>query len=381
VSLQPRPARELLAPAAGLSPVSDSSPQPARVLIVEDSETQRRYLRAAIEMDPALMVLGEARSGREAVALVARLSPTVVLLDLDLPHLNGLDVIEMIMAEHPIPIVVCSAYVTADSGNGAAALAAGAVGVIGKPDALDTEALAHYASEIRDRLRLASRARVITHPRGRLAPGSLRLQPVDGRHPTAPEPAPFPIVCIGASTGGPPALRTVLAGLPADLPAAVVVVQHMADGFLPGLVTWLAEQSPLPVVLGTGEAALQAGRVVVAAGSLDTVVSPRFRLRTRPPTQAQVHVPSVDVTFSSVAESAGPHAVGVLLTGMGRDGALGLAALHRRGAVTLAQDAATSAIFGMPGAAAEAGCVDRLLPLEEIAPAILEAVAALVDRP
>lgn len=327
------------------------------------------------------MVLGEARSGREAVALVARLSPSVVLLDLDLPHLNGLDVIEMIMAEHPVPIVVCSAYVTADSGNGAAALAAGAVGVIAKPDALDTEAWARYAGEIRDRLKLASRARVITHPRGRLAPGSLRLQAVGRQHPALPEPAPFPIVCIGASTGGPPALRTVLAGLPADLPAAVVVVQHMADGFLPGLVTWLAEQSPLPVGLAVGGVALEPGRVVVAAGALDTVVSARFRLRNRPPAPGQVHVPSVDVTFGSVAEAAGPLAVGVLLTGMGRDGALGLAALHRRGATTLAQNAATSAIFGMPGAAAEAGCVDRLLPLDEIAPAILESVAALVTQP
>ena len=219
---------------------------------------------------------------------------------------------------------------------------------------------------------------MITH-RVAARAGSLRLQPVAGLRPLQAAAAPFPIVCIGASTGGPPALRTVLAGLPASLPAAVVVVQHMADGFLPGLVSWLAEQSPLPVRLVTGGAALEPGRRGGGRrwpGHRDQRPLPG---QDGPAAPGQVHVPSVDVTFSSVAEVAGPHAVGVLLTGMGRDGALGLAALHGRGATTLAQNAATSAIFGMPGAAAEAGCVERLLPLDEIAPAIIEAVEALVN--
>ena len=361
---------------------------PLTVVVVDDSAVQRRFLRAAVEAENDFTVVGEARNGKEAVALVSQLRPAAVLMDLDLPVMSGIEAIERIMSSSPTPILVYSAFVAgANSENALQALAAGAVDVLAKPGPDDTASLEEYAAVLRRKLRVASRVRVITHPRGRLrtqgmageAPslgGGIRrpltaapLEPDDGKR------GQVRLVAIGASTGGPQALLTLLGQLPPDLDQAVLVVQHMAEGFIPGLASWLDGLVPLPVVVGESGRRLARGTVTIApSGGNLLVQDDRLRTICTPPEPGQFHVPGIDATFRSIATALGPASCGVLLTGMGRDGAAGLLAMRQRGAVTLGQDEASCAVYGMPAAAAAVGAVDHVLPLDEIAGTVLSVV-------
>lgn len=353
---------------------------PVPVVVVDDSPVQRRFVRAALEAEHDFTVVGEARNGREAVALVARLRPAAVLMDLDLPLMGGIEAIEHIMAGSPTPILVCSAFVDGPgSANALASLAAGAVDVLAKPGPDDTGSLAEHAEVLRRRMRVTARARVITHPRGRLrsrgldpgvvVPVADRPRPVEAYDVEARE--GVKLLVIGASTGGPQALLTVLSGLPADLPQAVLVVQHMAEGFVPGLAAWLDELVPLPVGVGQSGRRLEPGTVTIApSGGNLLVQDARLRVLCTPPEPGQFHVPGIDATLLSVAAALGPDAVGVVLTGMGRDGAIGLKAMRERGAATIGQDEATSAVYGMPAAAHAAGAVEQQLPVGSIAGAL-----------
>ena len=186
---------------------------------------------------------------------------------------------------------------------------------------------------------------------------------------------PIRLVVIGASTGGPQALAQLFTSLPGDFEPAVLVVQHMADGFIESLAAWLNEMAALPVVVGESGRKLEPGTVTVAPSGLNMFVHDRrLRVTCETPPPTQFHVPGIDVTFRSVADNVGADAIGVLLTGMGRDGAAGMKALHDRGATTIAQDEATSAVYGMPAAAEALGAVDLGLPLPAIAPALLSLV-------
>lgn len=372
------------------------SPAPVTVVVVDDSETQRRFIRTALEADPLLELVGEARTGRDAVALVERLRPSAVLMDLHLPVMDGIQAIERIMATRPTPIVVYSSFVDGvDRDNAASAYSAGAVDVIAKPGPHDSDRLESYAEALCRRLKIAGRVRVITHPRGRLgmsgsALTTLRLNPAadgtgaghgSGRAPArsarprkpAVDPAELravKVLAVGASTGGPQALATLLSGLSRDTAAAIVVVQHMADGFMEGLASWLDDICPLPVVLGEHGKRMSPGTITLAPSGRNLVVHDRLRITTHEPEPGQYHVPGIDVTFSSVAQAYGAASVGVLLTGMGRDGARGLKRMRDHGALTLVQDESTSAVYGMPAAAMSAGAVDLQLPLPEICSAV-----------
>jgi two-component system chemotaxis response regulator CheB len=381
------------------------------VVVVDDSPVQRRFLRAMIDADPELTVIGEARTGKEAVALVERLRPVVVLMDLDLPVMNGIEAIERIMATQPTPIVVYSAFVAGpDNANGLAALAAGAVDIVAKPTPRESEDLDSYAEALRRRLRVASRVRVITHVRGRLkstslagplpasapveeqvaprqVPAARTVDPVVPRttRPAPPEPGHHPIdlIAIGVSTGGPQALAGLLSALPETLTQAVLIVQHMADGFLEGLAQWLDSQCALPVGVGEGGKRLQPGTVTLAPGGLNLIIHERLRVTCEVPPPSQFHIPGIDPTFMSIAHHVGPAAIGVILTGMGRDGAAGLKEMRDCGAVTIGQDEASSAVYGMPGAAKALGAIEHERPLSEIASLLLtlvEAPAARVAR-
>jgi two-component system chemotaxis response regulator CheB len=376
------------------------------VVVVDDSPVQRRFLRAMIDADPELTVIGEARTGKEAVALVERLHPVVVLMDLDLPVMNGIEAIERIMATQPTPIVVYSAFVAGpDNANGLAALAAGAVDIVAKPTPRESEDLDAYAEALRRRLRVASRVRVITHVRGRLkstslsgptpppttsaeepvalqrVPAARAVEPAVSRPlravPAEPVSRPVDLIAIGVSTGGPQALAGLLSALPETLTQAVLIVQHMADGFLEGLAQWLDSQCALPVGIGEGGKRLQPGTVTLAPGGLNLIVHERLRVTCEVPPQSQFHIPGIDPTFMSIAHHVGPAALGVILTGMGRDGAAGLKEMRDCGAVTIGQDEASSAVYGMPGAAKALGALVHERPLAEIASLLL----TLVDSP
>ncbi|HVW82035.1 MAG TPA: chemotaxis protein CheB [Mycobacteriales bacterium] len=382
-------------------------PSPVTVVIVDDSATQRRFVRAALANDPMLEVVGEARTGRDAVALVERLQPTAVIMDLHLPVMNGLEAIERIMANRPTPIVVYSAFVDgADRDNAASALAAGAIDVMAKPGPTDSARLSEYAAELRQRVRVAGRVRVITHPRGRLGVtrSAMTTSRLDG---TTERPAPrtagsrrqppprpdepsalleslslreFELVVIGASTGGPQALATLLADLPRQTDTAIVVVQHMADGFMEGLTHWLDDVCPLPVTLGEHGKRISPGAVTVAPGGTNLVIHDHLRVTTSPPPPTQYHVPGIDVTFTSAAEAYGSMVAGVLLTGMGRDGATGLKRIRDRGGLTIGQDESTSAVYGMPAAAKSEDAVDLQLPLPEISVALGRLLSPVDNR-
>jgi two-component system, chemotaxis family, protein-glutamate methylesterase/glutaminase len=277
------------------------------------------------------------------------------------------------MASVPTPILVCSTE--EDAERAAAALAAGAVDVVARPTANDADRTS-YADALRRGVRVASRVRVITHPRGRLKNRGI----ANGRGASSLRALPrvaegtVDLVAIGASTGGPQALAHLLGALPADFSPAIVVVQHMADGFIEGLATWLDGLCALPVSVATAGVRLQSGTVTIAPSARNLIVNEHLRVSIEHPPVTQFHVPGVDATFESVARSIGPRAIGVLLTGMGRDGAVGLKAMLDAGAITIGQDEQSSAVWGMPAAAAACGAVQRQLPLTEIAAALVEII-------
>jgi len=338
-----------------------------------------------------LEVVGEARTGRDAIALVERHRPTVVLMDLHLPVMNGIQAIERIMALRPTPIVVYSSFVDGeDRANAESAYAAGAVDVMAKPGTNDSGRLEEYAEALRQRLRVAGRVRVITHPRGRLGGSSSSLttmrlgmvaqMPATTGSTVTCEPSAeliasleareVKLLAIGASTGGPQALAAVLAGLPERTTIPILVVQHMADGFMEGLAEWLNDVCPLPVALAVDGRRLVPGTVALAPSGQNLIVHDRYRVTMREPDPGQYHVPGIDTTFTSVADAYRSTSVGVLLTGMGRDGAAGLKRIRDEGGLTIGQDESTSTVYGMPAAAMSADAVDIQLPLPEICTAI-----------
>jgi two-component system chemotaxis response regulator CheB len=339
-----------------------------RVLVVDDSLTARRHLVEVLRADPELEVAGEAEDGRRAIELCGVLRPDVITLDMMLPLMSGVAVTEYVMAHSPTPILIVSSstnrgdlYKTYD------ALAAGAVDVFEKPTGNDPDGV--WERGLVSAVKVVSRIRVITHIRGKL--GS------SGRTPT--DPVTFEtresrksIIAIGGSTGGPAAIVEILRGLPHGFPIPILLVIHIGDLFSAALAEWLDGQSTLPVRYARDGEALpslgQAG-VFMAPSGLHLVVQ-RGKLRLTSDRERNSCRPSVDVLFESLAKEIGGETAACLLTGMGRDGAAGLLALRHAGALTIAQDEASSVIFGMPREAIEMGAADRVLALDQIATAL-----------
>jgi len=345
-----------------------------RVLVVDDSPVARSVLRSILESDPGIEVVGTARNGWEGVQMAAQLAPDVITMDVHMPEMDGYEATRQIMAYHPRPILIVTASLAKqDVDFSFRMLEAGALDIFEKPAGDEPASLRGRSQTLVERVRLLSRVRVITHLRGRRKTSAPTPIPhVEVKPSAVPVEAPRRLVILGASTGGPRALQRILAGLPDSLPAPVLVVQHIAHGFTQGLADWLAGETALRVAVAREGEGLAAGRVYVAPEGQHIVPERQtIRLSATPRT---LPIPSVDVTMQAAARNWGSAAVGVLLTGMGSDGARGLLAIRQAGGITIAQDQGTSTIFGMPHVAIQMGAACEILPLDQISAAIQEAV-------
>ncbi|MGJ5619132.1 chemotaxis-specific protein-glutamate methyltransferase CheB [Sulfitobacter sp. MF3-043] len=342
-----------------------------RVVIVDDSRAMRAWLRAVLDRDPRLNVVGEAENANQARQIIKETKPDVITLDIHMPGMSGLEFLSRLMRLHPLPVVMVSAATKFGSEATITALMNGAVDCILKPtggtDAKTSRDMAR---------RVFSAACSSVRPSGKVQSFAVpTLQPPDG--------GPQPIILIGASTGGVSALEVVLRDLSPDGPP-VVIVQHMPATFLISFSKLLNRKLDQDVGLATDGGCLGAGQIVLAPEQgYHTEINRRngkWVTYLRPNNERAAHCPSVDALLSS-ATPFGHDVIGVILTGLGRDGAEGLLQLHRSGAQTIGQNEATSVVFGMPRAAWEFGAVDHQLPLEHIGQAINAAVEKHGRRP
>lgn len=352
------------------------TPDPIRVLIAEDSPTVRRYLVDMINTAGTMRVVGEARDGDEALVLTEELKPDVISMDIRMPVLDGLEATRRIMSRRPTPVVIVSNLLEREVDLSFQALQAGALAVVEKPPHRQDPTFAAKQRHLLTTLQVMSQVRVIR--RWEKEPGqnalnepSTALQELPrvtlggGRLKITPE-----IVVIGASAGGPGALSVLLHGLPAYFPVPIVIAQHIPDEFTAGLARWLEKSTVLPVRVAADNVVLEPGVVHLAPGAAHLLVERRggqLLGRLRAERGAYRYQPSVDVLFESVAAACGTTAVGLILTGMGDDGAAGLLAMRQAGAQTFAQDETSSTVFGMPGAAIAHGAVEQVLALSNLA--------------
>ncbi|RWX76983.1 chemotaxis response regulator protein-glutamate methylesterase [Neorhizobium lilium] len=337
---------------------------PARVLVVDDSPTMRGLITAVLNADPEVNVIGQAGDALEARAAIKQLNPDVVTLDIEMPNMNGLEFLEKIMRLRPMPVIMVSTMTHHGANASLAALEIGAFDCVGKPGPGDR----HPFIDLAEKVKAAARS---AHRRSAVQPG-LAISPAAGFK------VGRKIVAIGSSTGGVEALITVLQKFPQNCPPTVIT-QHMPSTFTKSFAERLNRICAPVVQEATDGARLEIGKIYLAPGGdrhLQVVnpSAPTCRLIERDPVNG--HRPSVDVLFDSVAELAGRNAVGVILTGMGRDGASGLLRMRSAGARTIGQNEKTCVVYGMPRVAYEIGAVEQQLPLGSIGEEVLKLTAA-----
>ena len=338
-----------------------------RVLIVDDSALVRQVLTELLSADPGIEVVGTAPDPLIAREKIKQLEPDVLTLDVEMPRMDGLTFLQNLMRLRPMPVVMVSSLTEAGAQVTLDALALGAVDFVTKPKLDVQRGLTSYGADLREKIKFAARARV-----ARLQPAGAPVQIGAIKYRTTDR-----LIAIGASTGGTEAIRVILEQMPADAPATVIT-QHIPAAFSKPFAERLDRHSKMTVVQAEDNMQLLAGHAYVAPGGLHLRVQrsgARWHCRLGEDDPIRRHRPSVDALFDSVAAAAGANASAALLTGMGDDGARGLLALRKAGAATMVQDEASSVVWGMPGAAYTLGAAQQVLPLQEIAGALLASTA------
>jgi two-component system chemotaxis response regulator CheB len=344
--------------------------QPIRVLIVEDSNTQRELIVRILESTTNFVVVGTASNGKEGLERTLSLQPDVVTMDIHMPVLNGYEATRLIMQQCPTPIVMVSSSFGDEGRHSVEALAVGALAIIRKPGGPIHAEYAQDRENLLRTLRLMADVPVITRYPSR---ESKHLEPKINTLPLKQTPR---LLAIAASTGGPGAIHLLLNGLGPDFPLPILLVQHIARGFVAAMVDWLNSTVSLDFQITRYGEKLLPGHVYLAPDDQHLMAGNNSDAIFRPNSAQDRYCPSADILFDSVARIYGNQAIGVILTGMGDDGAIGLRTLHDAGGYTLAQDEASCVVYGMPQAAVLAGAVTRVEPLTNLAPYILQKVGS-----
>src|SRR6266550_6539785 len=357
-----------------------------RVLVVDDSTFMRKVLETIFNADEQLQVVGNAKDGREAVALAESLKPDVITMDINMPHMDGLQATAEIMTTNPRPIVVVSSESREGASGALKALELGAIEFIAKPNSAIDLDMQSIREDLLRKVKMAAKVRVV-RTASRLA---ATLQSLPSAAPSVSRAAPFvsqssqvaeqrfPVVVLAASTGGPATVMRLAPGFTEEFPAAVVLVQHMPAAFTTQFAAQLAEFTEIRVKEAEAGDTLQPGNLYICPGAQHLRVNPLGRIQLDADTgRIAGYLPNIDVTMESVAAYGGALSIGVVLTGMGNDGALGAKAIKKAGGHVIAQDEATSVIFGMPAEAIKLQVVDQVLGLDDIYSAIEKRVLAL----
>jgi two-component system chemotaxis response regulator CheB len=347
-----------------------------RVLVVDDSPFMRRTIEKTLAAAPEIEIVGMAENGGTGVEMAKRLAPDVVTMDVNMPEMNGIEATRRIMAESPRPVVMLSAYTQEGARQTMDALAAGAVDFVSKPSHEKALDLAVIGEELIEKIRAAAHVgirRLVEIDRSVVAPRH------DDRLAAAAA-GEMRLVVIGSSTGGPITLNRLFRRLPKNLPAAVLIAQHMPPRYTAGLAEQLNELGVLEVKEAVRGDLAAPGQALIAPGGYHMEVQKTGSIRIHQRDEKTAFVPSVDVLFRSAARNHGSRVIGVVLTGMGGDGAEGIREIKAHGGATLAQDEKTSVVYGMPRVAAETGCIDRIVPIDEMAEAIVDLLRAAPSK-
>jgi two-component system chemotaxis response regulator CheB len=357
-----------------------------RVLIVDDSAFMRKVLETIFNADDQLQVAGHAKDGREAVAMAESMKPDVITMDINMPHMDGLQATAQIMTTNPKPIVIVSSESKEGAASTLKALELGAIEFVAKPSSGIDLDMQSVKDDLLRKVRMAAKVRVV-RTASRLA---LTLQGTNGSAtpakstppvrtaPVIPADQRFPVVVLGASTGGPATVMRLAPGFTRDFPAAVFLVQHMPAAFTTQYAAQLAEFTSIRVKEAENGESVQPGTLYICPGAQHLRVAPAGRIQLDA-TSGRIngYLPNIDVTMETVAAYAGPMSIGVVLTGMGGDGAVGAKAIKSAGGLVIAQDEATSVIFGMPAEAIKLAAVDHVLAIDDIYAAIEKRVIGL----
>lgn len=350
----------------------------ARVLVVDDSALVRQILTTGLARDPDIEVLGAAGDPYQARDKIVQLQPNVLTLDVEMPRMDGVEFLRRLMPQYPLPVVMVSALTERGKQITLDALEAGAVDVVAKPKADVARGLVAMLEDLGEKVKAAAQVDV-SHWKRMMRSREVPVRPIGS---TALAESTDKVIAIGASTGGTEAIRRIITALPANTPG-VVIVQHMPYGFTAMFAERLDSQARMVVKEAEDGDRVLAGRVLIAQGDNHMTVHRSggiYRVKLGQGEKVKGHRPSVEVLFQSVASSVGANAVGVILTGMGRDGDTGMLAMKERGAFTIAQDQATSVVYGMPREAVERGGVCVQVPLDDVPDQILNALKAADKR-